>query len=126
MKNSISLSYSEGKQLVDSGIAKEYKVYIPYFDGTIWMGNAYISGEPTGEELSSLFDEDDIQDSIESLEHDCSGKTPTSQQFLEAYQQCLENPELVEFWLIPRSDIAITPPAAFLVEELVQEQLDKK
>tara|TARA_B100001758_G_C18331802_1_gene569226 strand:- start:524 stop:943 length:420 start_codon:yes stop_codon:yes gene_type:complete len=133
-RNFMSITNSSGPftdsmihQLVEQGTIQEpdlYNVYLPYKHGTIFMGSIYIAGEPTGEELQS-FDWMDLMDTVESLEHDCSGDPATADEFLNSYQVCLRHPEFVEFHLMPREK-TIVPPGAWLIEELVQEQLEQK
>ena len=98
MANCISLTHSEATELVKKEDVAEYTVYIPYEDGYINLGEVLVEGNPWEEGVfNSLFESDDLEDIIDSLDHDSSGRTATEEEFWSSYNKCLKDPELVNF-----------------------------
>jgi hypothetical protein len=130
MANCIFLTHSESTKLVKKEDVAEYTVYIPYEDGYIDLGGVLIEGNPWEEGVfNSLFEPEDLEETIESLDHDCSGRTATVEEFWSSYSECLKNPDLVMFNPVPHEMLDIENISAKIYEEfrneLIAETLSK-
>lgn len=82
MANCILLTHSEATKLVKKEDVAEYTVYIPYEDGYINLGEVLVEGNPWEEGVfNSLFEPEELEETIESLDHDCSGRTASEEEF---------------------------------------------
>lgn len=123
MANCILLTHSEATRLVkEKEDVVEYTVYIPYEDGYIDLGGVLIEGNPWEEGVfNSLFEPEDLEETIESLDHDCSGRTATVEEFWSSYSECLKNPDLVMFNPVPHEMLDIENISAKIYEEFRNE-----
>lgn len=95
--NTINLNREEQQEVLLNTSAETYEVLIHGPDWTYQFGEVMFAEAPNGTELQSLMENDGIETHIESLEHDSIGRTPSPEEFMEAYNDCLKHPEKVQF-----------------------------
>ena len=82
------------KQLIEQGEVKHYQCYLPLPNGyeRIHLGDFFYhkNDDPRGEEILKLFDKDDLEVEVESLEHDAPNSRP--EDFWESYDICRVDP----------------------------------
>ena len=97
----INLNREEQQAVLLNTSAETYQVLIHGPDWIYDFGEVMFAEAPDGTELKELMEDDGIESHIESLEHDSWGRTPSPEEFVEAYNDCLKHPEKVEFVHIP-------------------------
>ena len=124
MTKSLSISQSECRQLAQSGVASLYEVLIPYEDGYISLGETMMEGDPQKDwTLLELFEPEELEETIESLDHDCSGRTASKEEFWSSYSECLKNPDLVMFNPVPHEILDTECISAKIYEEFRNERI---
>ena len=124
MTNCILLTHSEATDLVKEENVAEYTVYIPYEDGYINLGEVLVEGNPWEEGVfNSLFEPEELEETIESLDHDCSGRTASKEEFWSSYSECLKNPDLVMFNPVPHEILDTECISAKIYEEFRNERI---
>ena len=90
------------KEDITEGKIRHFECFLPLPNGreSIKLGEFFypINEDPRGEEILTLFDKDDLETEIESLEHDAPDTTP--EEFWEAYDKCRVNPYELEWQLL--------------------------
>ena len=127
-----SFEQHEVKQLVEKEQIRVFQVYLPFSSGErIHLADLYFpfTADPRGTDvLSLLFEKEDLEDEVESLEHDAPCTTP--EQFWEAYDACRVDPYQLK-WEVLSKEAALfafsMPPApgADLMADLYREAIDK-
>ena len=93
----INLNREEQQAVLLKTPAETYEIFIHGPDWIYPFGEVIFAEAPDGTELQELMEEDGIESHIESLEHDCMGRTPSPEEFVEVYNDCLKHPEKVQF-----------------------------
>ena len=105
--NVIFTTAEEGWELIHDPAVRTYNIYI-YHPGGDWVynwGEIFCDSDPSYDMFRDLLEEDDIESHLESLEHDCSGCTPTPSEFVHAltFPECIRfdpvDPNAYEKWL---------------------------
>ena len=82
------------KDAIRSGKVNHFICYLPLPNGKerIDLGDFIFDGkfDPTGEDILTSFDKDDLDDEVEALKDDAPNSTP--EEFWEAYDLCRVDP----------------------------------
>lgn len=95
MKNRITLTTPEeqAKLLSRDGVSS-YNIFIHDPDGE-WVynwGEIFCNSGPTYDMFRDFLQDSELRDHLESLDHDCFGRTPSPSEFVHAmtFPQCIE------------------------------------
>ena len=96
------------KANIKQGKINHFVCYLPLPNGKekIELGDFILDGKeyPSGENVLTSFDKDDLDDLVEALEDDAPNSTP--EEFWEAYDQCRVEPSLL-VWELLAPEVAI-------------------
>ena len=93
-ENIVSITTDEQEALLNSGDVRSYRIYI-HHPGGEWVydwGEILCDSAPSYAMFRDFLEEDDFEEHLKSLEHDCDGSTPSPSEFVHAltYPQCIQ------------------------------------